>query len=69
MRPDDTSSSLSPEQRRHAAAAILAAGLLRLSPRGPSPDTRASIKPKNLEDSQRDCLEVAPDLRLSVHNG
>jgi hypothetical protein len=69
MRPDDTSSSLPPEQRRHAVAVILAAGLLRLSPRRPSPVTRASINPKNLDHSQRDCLEVAPDLRLSVHNG
>jgi len=69
MRPDDHSTSLSPEQRRHAVAAILAGGLLRLSPRRQSPDTRAPNKPKNLEHSQRDCLEVAPDLRLSVHNG
>ncbi len=57
---------LTPEQRRHALAAALATGLLRLAER---PPPRPAPAPKNLAESSQDCLEVSAETRLSVPTG
>jgi hypothetical protein len=64
MRPDRH--PLSPAERRHAVAAVLAAGLLRFAERPPSPPV---LVVENLANSCGDCLELPPETRLSVHNG
>jgi hypothetical protein len=68
MRPAETSECVSPNERRRALAGIFARGLLRLEPPvgAPSPSPSTS---QNLPEIQRDCLEVPPEVRLSVPNG
>ena len=66
MRPDHDPDAdllfLTPEDRFREAAALLAAGLLRLHARGAaSPDA-----PNNLPDSSPNCLEVRGETVLSV---
>jgi hypothetical protein len=69
MRPNDFSPSLSPEQRRRDVASILAGGLLRLDPPADATPAASSTSLQNPCESQRDCLEVRADLRLSVPSG
>jgi hypothetical protein len=69
MRPDDFSQPLSPEQRRRAVAAILAGGLLRFDPPENGAPAASPPSSQNPSESQRDCLEVRADLRLSVSSG
>jgi hypothetical protein len=57
---------LSPDQRRHELAVILATGLLRFVS---APASAPCPNPNNLSDSARNCLEVSPNLRLSVQSG
>jgi hypothetical protein len=70
MRAGHDPISLSLEQRLREVAAVLARGLRRLrdgrdaSPVGDS--TSAEILSS---DSSANCLEVPPNLRLSVHSG
>jgi hypothetical protein len=63
MRPDDP---VTPEERVHELAGILAAAILRLHIRGA---LQAVPTPKNLSDSSLDCLELAPEDALTVHTG
>jgi hypothetical protein len=66
MRPDPDPLSLSPEQRPHELARILARGLLRLRERHISGQ---ASDPGNCEKTGQNCLEVGPEKRLSVHTG
>jgi hypothetical protein len=59
----------SPEQRRRDVAAILAAGILRLHARAALPAAGEQGGPRNPEDSETACLEVGPEIVLSVHSG
>jgi hypothetical protein len=70
MRPADVSEVLSPEERRHTLADVLARGLLRLEPQADAEEAYPSTATsQNLPEIQRDCLEVPADVRLSVPNG
>jgi hypothetical protein len=70
MRAESHPISLSPDQRLREAAAILARGLRRLRERpDASPQSAATSAESVSWDSCANCLEVPPDLRLSVHNG
>lgn len=69
MRPIDDS-LLTPDERRAEVAAILAAGVLRLSAKLLSAaDASQYSAPKNLAESATSCLEVPDETVLSVHNG
>lgn len=70
MRPSHESILLSPEERRHAIAAVLAAGLLH-RPRGSAACPTDSVATASAETSEsgRDCLELSGEMRLSVHTG
>ena len=65
MRPLDDATSLPPEERLQAIAAVLAAGLRRLR-RPASPAAPAPEKPPK---SVADYLELPGETRLSVHTG
>jgi hypothetical protein len=67
MRPDRH--SLSPAERRHAVATVLAAGLLRLGQRPATSALPLLPVAENLSKSGRDCLELPGQTRLSGHNG
>jgi hypothetical protein len=70
MRPYDDPASMSADERFRELARILAAGVLRLPGRSTFPAT-ADPHPaqKNLPESVRNCLELSPKTRLSVHTG
>ena len=61
MRPDDPS-LLTPDTQLAQAAAILAAGLLRLN-------ARAALSPETLSEMSSPGLEVSGENLLSVHSG
>jgi hypothetical protein len=63
MRTAADSSALSPNERRHDLAALLAGAVLRLHARAAIP------APENHSNSDQDCLELPADPRLSVHTG
>ena len=63
MRPDG-SASLSADDRVHAVASLLAAGVLRLRPR--ATDGRLVV-PENPPQSVADCLELSAETRLTIH--
>jgi len=66
MYPDE---SLSPDERFHQVAAILAAGLLRLKSRpGAAAESDVSAGKEAL-DSARKSLECPAEKRLHVHTG
>ena len=61
---------LTPEQRAHEVARILAAGLLRLVRNATAvADLGLHAATKNPPESSQVCLEVVPFPRLTVHNG
>jgi hypothetical protein len=66
MHADDTD-FLIPDERRRAVARILAAGVLRLRDRAALPDPAAPPAPKDLTESDQNCLEVPAETRLTVH--
>ena len=66
MRPELHSSLLTPEERRRAVAAILAAGLRRLRERAALATEAA---PKNLAEGAEKPLEPVPGNPLTVHVG
>jgi hypothetical protein len=62
--------ALAPERRRGEIAEILAAGILRLHARAALPVVSSEQGgPKNPEESGRACLEVSPEVVLTVHSG
>jgi hypothetical protein len=64
------SSILTVQQRRQEVARILAVGVLRLHARAAlSADLGENSSPKNLPESDQDCLEVSEPTVLSVHRG
>ena len=65
-RPDPPSSELSPDQRRHELAGILARGLRRLRDRA-----ALSAEPNSAIPSEASklTLEAVPDKSLTVHAG
>jgi hypothetical protein len=65
MRPDDPA-LLSPEDRCHEIARLLAAGVRRLLPLpAPGPDSAPAESPESCQNG----LEVGADPRLTVHTG
>ena len=66
MHPRDDSLQLTPDERRHEVAAILAAGLLRLRDRGLLAPAPISENPSN---SSQNRLEAVPENPLTVHDG
>jgi hypothetical protein len=57
------------EERLHAIATILAAGVLRLRALAALPDRTVLSAPKILTESGPNCLEVPGETRLSVQDG
>jgi hypothetical protein len=57
---------LTPDQRFADIARVLAAGVRRLFAAPLRAETGLRLAPENLGKSGEDCLEVGPDLRLSV---
>jgi hypothetical protein len=62
-------SELSPEQRRHELAAILAVGVLRLRQGRQRAGEPAAPPPKTAPNSAAGRLEVGAETVLSVHTG
>jgi hypothetical protein len=69
MRPHDDPAAMTADERLREVAAILAAGILRLSSRAALPDTGKHSGPKNPPEPGRDCLEVSVETVLSDHKG
>lgn len=71
MRPDLDPSLLTPDERRHELAAILAAGLRRLRDRHVLYAAGGDVPPAESAptESSQDCLEVPAKTVLSVHAG
>ena len=70
MRPCADSLSLTPDERFHEVARILAAGVRRLRCRAVVPaDPGQHPDPGIPADSSRDCLALSAQPRLSVHGG
>jgi hypothetical protein len=57
------------EERLHAIAAVLAAGVLRLGTSAQSEAARVPSAPESPLESGPNCLEVPGEPRLSVHDG
>ena len=68
MRPLDPA-LLTPDEQLRELARILAAGLLRLRRRPPSPAAAPPPTPKIPPKSVSDGLELPGEMRLSVHTG
>jgi hypothetical protein len=68
MRPDDPA-LLSPEDRCHEIARLLAAGVRRLLPYPTSPAPGPDSAPAESQESCQNGLEVGGDSRLTVHTG
>ena len=70
MRPDLHPALLSPAERRHAVAELLAIGLLHLHARAAlvAPNTVAN-SPQNLRDSETKSLALLPKALLTIHTG
>jgi hypothetical protein len=70
MRPSFDPASATPDERRLELASIFAAGLIRLPKLTSRPDRAdPDLGAENLPNSLPNCLELAPDSRLSVHSG
>jgi hypothetical protein len=67
LRTDDPA-QLTPEQRFHELARLLAVGLRRLLSR-PSVADSASLQPQQTQKTTSNWLDLSADLRLSVHTG
>jgi hypothetical protein len=70
VQPSSADRFLTPDDRRHEVAAILAAGLLRLSARAAlAADAGEHSAAENPENSGPTCLEVPAETVLSVPAG
>lgn len=67
MRPADSPTLLTPEQRLHEAAAILARAILRLRHRAALGEPSAT--PDKLPNSTPPALEAVAAIPLTVHTG
>lgn len=67
--PANNAASLSPDQRAHEIARLLAEGVRRLFSPRPGDIPAPSNAPEKALESAETGLEVGPKMRLSVHNG
>jgi len=68
--PESEPAMLSPTQRRHQIAAILARGVLRLHQAAQTcPGSRPSRAPENSSESGRNCLDASAETSPHVRAG
>jgi hypothetical protein len=67
--PANTAAALSPDQRFHEIARLLAAGVRRLFSQRTGADAAPPATPEKSPESAETGLEVQPETRLSVHTG